>query len=158
VNEDLPRLEADPRALRVCKKPIPVHAEFAAADGVCDTLEGSVRFQAGDVIITGGRGERWPVRRDSFLSSYEPVAPTRAGENGSYRKAPAVAHAMQLDHACKVSVNGQENALQGNPGDWLLRYADGSHGVVQDDIFRESYAPAPDETRWPPPTTGPQVA
>jgi hypothetical protein len=153
VSDDLPRLDDDPRALRVCKKPIPVHAEFAAADGVCDTLEGSVRYQAGDAIVTGGQGERWPVRRGVFLSSYEPVAPTRAGENGSYRKAPAVVHAVQLDRSRKVSVNWQKDALQGHPGDWLLRYADGSHGVVQDDIFRESYGPAPGETRWPPPRT-----
>ncbi|HXW24244.1 MAG TPA: PGDYG domain-containing protein [Xanthobacteraceae bacterium] len=150
MSDDFPELSTDPRALRVYKKPIPLQATFALADGVCKTLEGPVRFRAGDAILTGSRGEHWPVGRGLFLSSYEPVPPTRAGENGRYRKAPAVAHAIRLDRPREVPVGWQNDPLHGQPGDWLLRYADGSHGVVQDAIFRETYAPAPGETRWPP--------
>jgi len=150
VTGDLPNLAHDPRALCVRKKPIPVRVEFTAADGVCQTLEGPVRFRAGDAILTGTQGERWPVRRDLFLSSYEPVSPTRAGENGSYRKAPSVAYALRLDEPRDVPVNWQNDPLHGRPGDWLLHYADGAYGVIQDSIFRESYAPAPGEARWPP--------
>jgi hypothetical protein len=151
VTNDLPALAADPRALRVYKKPIPVRAEFAVADGVCETLEGPVRFRAADAILTGVQGERWPVRRDLFLSTYEAVPPTRAGENGSYRKAPTVAYALRLDRPRDVPVSWQNDPLHGHPGDWLLHYADGTYGVVQDLIFRQSYAPAPGEIRWPPP-------
>jgi hypothetical protein len=147
----LPDLASDPTALRVCKKPIPVRAEFAAADGVCETLEGPVRFRAGDAILTGARGERWPIGRDSFHANYEPVPPTRTGETGSYRKAPSVAYALRLDRAREVPVGWQADPLQGRPGDWLLHYADGSYGVVQDAIFRESYDAAAGEARWPPP-------
>jgi hypothetical protein len=154
VNEDLPNLATDPRALRVYKRPIPVPVRFATADGVCDTPEGAVRFRAGDAILTGVRGERWPVRRDEFLSTYEPIAPTRSGSDGSYRKVLAIAHALRLDEPCAVSVNWQDSALQGRPGNWLLQYADGSYGVIQDAIFRESYLPAEGETRWPPPGAG----
>ena len=145
-----PDLAADPHALRVCKKPDPLRAEFAVSGGVCDTLEGPVRFQAGDAILTGTRGERWPVGREQFVASYEPVPPTRAGENGDYRKAPSVAYALRLDRAREVPVGWQNDPLHGRPGDWLLQYADGSYGVVQDSIFRESYAPASGEGRWPP--------
>jgi hypothetical protein len=150
VTDALPDLAADPRALRVCKKPDPVRAEFADADGVCDTLEGPVRYKAGDAILTGVRGERWPVERESFLASYEPVPPTHDGDGGSYSKAPSLAHALRLDHACEVPVGWQDDPLHGRPGDWLLQYADGSYGVVQDQIFRATYAPASDESRWPP--------
>jgi hypothetical protein len=150
VSNPLPDLAADPRALRVCKKPIPVRAAFAAADGVCETLEGSVRFKAGDAIVTGPKGERWPIGRDSFRSSYEPVPPTRAGEDGDYRKAPSLTFALRLDRPLAVPVGWQNDPLQGRPGDWLLQYADGNYGVVQDNIFRDSYAPASGETRWPP--------
>lgn len=146
-------LDNDPRALRVVKKPVPVQVEFAAADGVCKTLEGEVRFRAGDALLTGGQGENWPVRRDLFLSSYEPVPPTRGGEDGTYRKLPALAHAVCLTEPAEVSVSWQNDPLHGQAGDWLIRYADGSHGIVQDAIFRETYAPADDETRWPPPET-----
>lgn len=150
MTDPLPDLAADPRALRVCKKPDPLRADFAVSGGVCDTLEGPVHFQAGDAILTGTRGERWPVGRGQFLASYEPVPPTRAGENGAYRKAPSIAYALRLDRAREVPVGWQNDPLHGRPGDWLLQYADGSYGVVQDSIFRESYAPASGEGRWPP--------
>jgi hypothetical protein len=151
VSDALPDLAADPRALRVIKKPIPVQVEFAVADGTCDTLEGPVRFRAGDAILTGIRGERWPIRRDAFLSSYEAAPPTHAGSNGTYRKGAAPAHALRLERRRDVPVGWQNDPLHGEPGDWLLQYADGSHGVLRDHILRESYDPAPGETRWPPP-------
>jgi hypothetical protein len=150
MTDPLPDLAADPQALRVSKKPDPVRAEFAGADGVCDTLEGPVRYKAGDAILTGVRGERWPVARQSFLANYQPVPPTHAGDGGSYRKAPSLAHALRLDHERDVPVGWQKDPLHGRPGDWLLHYADGTYGVVQDSIFRESYAPASGESRWPP--------
>jgi len=151
VSDKLPDLAADPEALRVCKKPIPVRAEFAIADGVCDTLEGPVHFRAGDAILTGVRGERWPVRRDLFLASYQPVPPTRPGENGAYRKAPSVTYALRLDRARDVPVGWQNDPLHGRPGDWLLQYADGTYSVIGDGVLRESYDPAAGENRWPPP-------
>ncbi len=144
-------LANDPHALRVCKRPVPVQVEFAAADGVCKTLEGEVHFRAGDALLTGGQGERWPIRYDLFLSSYEPVPPTRRGESGAYRKLPALAHARRLTEPAQVPVSWQNDPLHGDAGDWLIGYADGSYGIVQDAIFRETYAPAADETRWPPP-------
>ena len=145
-------LDRDPRALRVCKKPVPVAVAFAAEDGACTTLEGDVHFRAGDALLTGGEGERWPIRRDPFLASYEPVPPTRRGENGTYRKVPAVAHALRLAAPAEVSVGWQNDPLHGQPGDWLIGYADGSYGIVQDSIFRDTYAPAAGEARWPPPS------
>lgn len=144
-------IDRDPHALRVCKKPVPVDVEFATADGICQTLEGEVRFRAGDALLTGGQGERWPVRRDLFLSSYEAVPPARPGENGAYRKLPALAYALRLTEPAEVTVSWQNDPLRGQIGDWLIRYADGSHGIVQDSIFRDTYAPADGETRWPPP-------
>jgi hypothetical protein len=144
-------LDQNPSALRVCKRPVTVQVEFATEAGVCKTLEGEVRFRAGDALLTGGQGDRWPVRRDLFLSSYEPVPPTRRGDKGAYRKLPAIAHALRLTAPADVSVSWQNDPLHGQAGDWLIRYADGSHGIVQDSIFRDTYAPAGGETRWPPP-------
>jgi PGDYG protein len=151
MTDGLPDLAVDPRALRVCKKPIPVQVEFAVAEGTCGTLEGPVRFRAGDAIVTGVRGERWPVSRDAFLSAYQAVPPTQTGRDGVYRKGAASAHAMRLEERQDVPVGWQNDPLHGEPGDWLLQYADGSRGVLRDQIFRESYEPASGETRWPPP-------
>ena len=151
IGDSPPDLSTNPQALRVSKKPIPVRAEFAAADGVCETLEGPVRYRAGDAILTGIKGERWPVKRDTFFSGYDAVAPTKPGEDGNYRKAPSVAHACRVDRAQDVPVGWQDDPLHAQPGDWLLQYPDGSYGVMQDNIFRASYAPAVGEDRWPPP-------
>jgi hypothetical protein len=151
VSDTLPDLTADPQALRVCKKPDPVRTQFATADGTCETLEGPVRFQAGDAILTGSHGEHWPVGRDTFRAAYDPVPPTHAGEDGDYRKAPSVTLALRLDRPRDVPVGWQNDPLHGRVGDWLLQYADGSYGVIRDPIFRDSYGPAPGEARWPPP-------
>jgi hypothetical protein len=147
----LPDPTNDPDALRVCKRPEPLKVVFEPADGICQTLEGPVRYRAGDPILTGNQGERWPVQRDLFLTSYEPVPPTRPGTDGLYRKRPSEVLALRLSHTISVPVGWQDDPLQGRPGDWLLRYANSTYGIVQDAIFRESYGPAPGEERWPPP-------
>jgi hypothetical protein len=133
------------------KLPIPVPVTFAASDGVCETLEGVVRYRSGDALLTGQLDERWPVQRDRFDESYEPVPPTVAGSDGRYRKRPAVVLAVRLTAPLEVLVGWQSDPLLGRPGDWLLRYGDGSHGIVQDAILRDTYGPAADESRWPPP-------
>jgi hypothetical protein len=139
----LPDLTTDPRAIRVVKRPIGVPVTFARQDGVCETLEGPVGVRAGDAVLTGVQGEHWPVQRPNFLASYTPVPPTQAGQDGLYCKNPAPALAFRLDHDLAVPVGWQADPLQGHPGDWLLRYQDGSHGIVQDAVFQETYQPAP---------------
>ena len=146
-----PDLRTDSRALRVIKQPVAVKVVFARGDGVCKTLEGDVGYRAGDAILTGSTGESWPVRRQAFLDSYRPDSPAKAGEDGVYRKAPSPTLALRLDREVDVAVGWQTDLLHGRPGDWLLRYEDGSSGVSRDDIFRANYGPAPGETRWPPP-------
>lgn len=45
--------------------------------GWIDTLEGGHVVCAGDWVITGVKGERWPCKPDIFEATYEPVC---AGE------------------------------------------------------------------------------
>ena len=58
------------------KKPIPVLCEQMTEDGHIDTLEGRMSYEAGDWIIIGIRGERYPCKREIFEESYE-EAPQR---------------------------------------------------------------------------------
>ena len=134
-----PDLRTDARACRVRKLPAAVTVEFAAADGNVETLEGTVRHTAGDAILTGVNGERWPVRREAFAKSYDPVPPTEAGQPGTYVKRLATALALRLRTVMTVPVGRHDDTLQGRPGDWLLQYEDGSHGVVCDSIFSATY-------------------
>jgi len=147
----VPDLRADPDALHVLKRALPVAAAFAAGDGICPTLEGPVRYRRGDAVLTGTHGERWPVARELFLAAYDPVPPTRPGEDGDYIKRKLPVLALRLERAVQVPVGWQDDPLEGRPGDWLLRYHDGTHGVLRDAIFRDSYEPDSGETRWPPP-------
>jgi hypothetical protein len=139
---NLPDPATAPGAIRVTKRPLDVAVRFADRDGVWETLEGPVRYRAGDALVTGVRGECWPVQRDSFLASYVPMGPTLLGEDGRYVKSKATAMAVRLERAVTVTVGWRADPLNGRPGDWLLRYDDGSLGVVQDGIFRETYGPA----------------
>jgi hypothetical protein len=143
----IPDLRQDPDALKVCKRPDPVRVAFASEDGVCQTLEGPVRYQAGDAIVTGVAGERWPIRREQFLTAYEARSPTRPGEDGLYSKRPSLTLARRLTRPIDVAVGWQDDPLHGEPGDWLLRYEDSSGSIIRDDIFRASYGPAEGETR-----------
>ena len=40
------------------------------------TLEGTLRADVGDYVVTGVIGESWPVRPDVFAATYEPVEAT----------------------------------------------------------------------------------
>ena len=135
----------DPAALRVVKKPVAVTVVFADEEGVCATLEGAVAYRAGDAIVTAKTGESWPIARAKFDASYE-----AADKPGHYRKRPSVVHALRLRAPARVPVGDAGGALQAKPGDWLIAYGDGEHGVVKDAIFRATYGPARGERRWPP--------
>ena len=120
-----------------------MEVSFAAAAGCCETLEGVVAYQAGDALLTGLRGERWPVARRSFETGYAAIPPTRAGEAGRYVKRPVAAVARRMSAPFTVKVGWRDDPLRGQAGDWLLRYADGTYGIVADAIFRESYERVP---------------
>jgi PGDYG protein len=146
---NVPDLRDDPNALRVCKRPDPIFVMFSQKDGVCATLEGPVRYRSGDAILTGVQQEKWPVAREAFLANYMPVPPTSPGADGRYAKRPSVTLALPIEREIKVPVGWRADPLLGLPGDWLLQYADGAHGVVRNEIFLASYDPAPGENRWP---------
>lgn len=57
--------------MKAIKKPVIVNFEYAQEDGVIQTLEGLMSYKAGDIIITGVKGEKYPCRRDIFEETYE---------------------------------------------------------------------------------------
>jgi len=63
-----------------------VEVEFAEKNGVIQTLEGDVPYKARDAILTGIKGERWPIERSKFDEWYCPVE----GSQGRYRKSKSV--------------------------------------------------------------------
>ncbi|CAK1240985.1 hypothetical protein [Fructobacillus cardui] len=56
---------------KVRKKPIVVYAEITDSDCYIETLEGRMKADKGDYVITGVNGERYPVKPDVFKQTYE---------------------------------------------------------------------------------------
>ena len=129
-------MSADPAAAKYLKTAT-VLVEFADQDGAIDTMEGRVPYLAGDAILTGVIGEKWPVKRRVFDSLYEPVADT---EQSEYRKKQgATVFAKQMDFAFRTKIRDGSATLEGKQGDWLVQYAVGDVGVVANEIFCKSY-------------------
>lgn len=57
--------------VKVRKIPVVVEAEQVDTIQYIETLEGTMKASAGDWIITGVNGERYPVKPDIFKKTYE---------------------------------------------------------------------------------------
>ena len=147
MKKEYPNLELDQEAIRVISKSKPVGVHFAITDGTCETLEGPVRYNAGDAIITGNHGENWPVKRERFMASYQPEGDLIAGEDGTYQKIPKAALAKRLNVETRVPVQHRDSELLGRPGDWLIQYSEGDYGIVAADIFIDTYQVIEDSPR-----------
>ena len=55
------------------KRPVPVLAVQVDDDFVIDTLEGTLVGKKGDYLVMGIKGELYPVKKDIFEQTYEPV-------------------------------------------------------------------------------------
>ncbi|OUN47329.1 hypothetical protein B5G20_05020 [Collinsella sp. An7] len=55
------------------KKPVVVEAFVTEEPTDIETLEGVMHASAGDYIITGVEGERYPCKPDIFARTYEPA-------------------------------------------------------------------------------------
>ena len=55
------------------KKPIVVDAYIAEEVEYIETLEGIMKADVGDYVITGVNGEKYPCKADVFLKTYDRV-------------------------------------------------------------------------------------
>ena len=55
------------------KKPVVIDAYQTDVEVEIKTLEGVMRADPGDWIITGVKGERYPCKPDIFEATYDPV-------------------------------------------------------------------------------------
>lgn len=60
------------------------HAITHENDGcyLITTLEGTMRMDRGDMLITGVKGEIYPCKPDIFAATYEPASPLPGDPNG----------------------------------------------------------------------------
>ena len=55
------------------KKPVVIEAYQTETEKIIHTLEGDMKADVGDYIITGVNGEQYPCKPDIFKKTYEPI-------------------------------------------------------------------------------------
>lgn len=118
-----------------------VQVTFAKTHGELISREGPNTFDAGDALITGSTGDRWSVSRMRFELKYQPLATGRMGEDGPYRSRPVPVLGKQMHEAFSIPRCAGGDVLKGLVNDWLLQYAPGDYGVVENARFQEVYRP-----------------
>jgi hypothetical protein len=114
------------------KHPTPIHYKTAIAPGTIETLEGPVDYQAGHKIITGPKGEQYPVNPQKFAEYYDD------NKDGTATPKKIHKHAKLADHDGVVHASwGDLNYKAGE--DYIVKHGPGDYGVVKKDIFFKTY-------------------
>lgn len=120
-------------AQKVYKRANPIQYETAKQDGTIQTLEGPVNYKAGYKIMTGPKGEQYPIPSEKFNSLYDDHG------NGSAVPKKIMKYAKLADHDGSVKTSWGEvlNYTSGN--DYIVRHDNNDYGVVKKDIFAQTY-------------------
>lgn len=119
-------------AFKTFKKAAPVKYQVATDAGTVDTLEGPVRYEAGHYIMTGPKGEQYPITPEKFNTLYD--------DNGNGTGTPKKIEklAKLADHNGVLHTSwGDLNYTSGN--DYIVRHGEGDYGAVKKDIFAQTY-------------------
>lgn len=119
-------------AFKTSKKAAPVKYQLAQQSGTVKTLEGPVRYEAGHYIMTGPKGEQYPISPEKFNTLYD--------DNGDGTSTPKKISklAKLADHDGVLHTSwGDLQYTKGN--DYIVRHGAGDYGAVKKDIFAQTY-------------------
>lgn len=119
-------------AFKTFKRAAPVKYEVAQDQGTIETLEGPVRYGPGHYIMTGPKGENYPIAPEKFKTLYD--------DNGDGTAIPKkiMKVAKLADHDGVLHTSwGDLNYTAGN--DYIVRHNTGDYGAVKKDIFAQTY-------------------
>lgn len=115
------------------KNPTPEKYEIADSDGTIQTLEGPVNYKKGFYILTGPKGEQYPIPPEKFAELKDDQG------NGICTPKKIYKVAKLADHSGSVDTSWGEK-LQYNTGeDYIVRHGPNDYGVVKKDIFNQTY-------------------
>lgn len=120
-------------SFKTFKRPNPEHYEVADKDGEIQTLEGPVKYKAGYYILTGPKGEQYPMPPEKFRELKDD-----AGDGVCYPK-KIVKLAKLADHDGSVATSWGETLHYSAGEDYIVRHGDNDYGVVKKDIFTKTY-------------------
>jgi hypothetical protein len=115
------------------KRPAKERYEVANELGTIDTLEGPVKYPAGYYIMTGPKGEQYPVSPEKFKELKDDLG------DGVCTPKKIIKLAKLADHSGTVDTSWGEK-LHYNPGeDVIVRHGPNDYGVVKLEIFNQTY-------------------
>ena len=118
--------------VKVAKKATPIKHEVAKTDGVTKTLEGPMEHKAGHHIITGPKGEQYPVTPEKFKTLYDDH------KDGTATPKKIVKDAKLADHDGEIKTSWGN--LQYKKGQHMIvKHGPGDFGVVENSIFDKTY-------------------
>lgn len=119
-------------SFRTFKKAAPVKYELAHKAGTVETLEGPVRYDIGHYIMTGPKGEQYPITPEKFNTLYDD------NDDGTAIPKKIMKVAKLADHDGVLHTSwGDLNYTAGN--DYIVRHGPGDFGAVKKDIFQQTY-------------------
>jgi hypothetical protein len=133
-------ISQQPGAFRAMKTAVPVLVRFAESDDVLQTLEGPVRYRRGDALLTGIHNESWPVPRERFEATYEPI---QNDKQRRYSKRPIPVWALPVKKPMNIVLSDDRGTLHAKPGDLLIQSQPGDVYVVAPEIFARTYIRLP---------------
>lgn len=107
---------------------------IATDSGIIKTLEGSVKYNEGDFIMTGPNGEEYPISPETFKNL--------KSDNGDGTASPKkiVKLCKLADHDGEVTLKYNGSQLAYHKGeDVLVKHGPNDYGVVKKDIFAKTY-------------------
>jgi hypothetical protein len=114
------------------KVPAVERYEVALEPGVVQTLEGPVKYDSGHYIMTGPKGEQYPISPEKFHDLKNDLG------NGRCTPKKIIKLAKLADHDGVVHASWGD--LNYNAGkDYIVRHGPGDYGVVKVDIFNKTY-------------------
>jgi len=114
------------------KKPAQEKYEIAQQAGTVQTLEGPVQYAAGHYIMTGPKGEQYPITAEKFNALKDDLG------NGVCTPKKIIKVAKLADHDGVIHTSwGDLNYTTGN--DYIVRHGTGDYGAVKKDIFAQTY-------------------
>ena len=114
------------------KKPAREKYEIAQQAGTVQTLEGPVQYEPGHCIMTGPKGEQYPITAEKFNT----LKDDQGNGIAVPKKIPKTAKLADHDGVIHTSW-GDLNYTTGN--DYIVRHGTGDYGAVKKDIFAQTY-------------------
>ena len=115
------------------KKPAQEKYEVAQEDGTIQTLEGPVNYKKGYYILTGPKGEQYPIPPEKFNELKDDLG------DGVCSPKKIIKTAKLADHDGVVKTSWGEDLNYTANNDYIVRHGAGDYGVVKADIFKQTY-------------------